>query len=117
MHDSAHLNEVIAALDEVPRVFVRGYWQIAGVITRYELQKAPVRMWLFGMLTLIEMRMTGQIEETYPDEAWSEYLSAARMEGARKLLAERRRRNQDLALQAPKRKRGAPAGAPPCIRR
>jgi hypothetical protein len=98
LHDSAPLNEVIAALDEVPRVFVRGYWQIAGVITRYELQKAPVRMWLFGMLTLIEMRMTGQIEEHYPDDSWSRYLSPARLEGARRLLEERRRRNQDLTI-------------------
>lgn len=96
--DSAPLDEVIQALDKEPRVFVRGFWQIAGVITRYELQKAPVRMWLFGMLTLIEMRMTGQIEEFYPGESWSEYLSPARMEGARKLLAERRRRNQELSL-------------------
>ena len=96
--DSAPLDEVIQALDREPRVFVRGFWQIAGVITRYDLQKAPVRMWLFGMLTLIEMRMTGQIEEFYPGESWSEYLSSARMEGARQLLAERQRRNQDLKV-------------------
>jgi hypothetical protein len=96
--DSAPLDQVIQALDEEPRVFVRGFWQIAGVITRYDLQKAPVRMWLFGMLTLIEMRMTTQIEEHYPGESWSGYLSPARMETARQLLAERRRRNQDLEL-------------------
>ena len=98
LHDSAPLDEVIQALDEEPRLFVRGFWQVAGVITRYELQKAPVRMWLFGMLTLIEMRMTSQIEKHYPDESWSEYLSPARFEGARKLLEERRRRNQDLSI-------------------
>lgn len=96
--DTAPLDEVIQALDEEPRVFVRGFWQIAGVISRSQLQKAPVRMWLFGMLTLIEMRMTSQIEDLYPEEAWSQYLSPARMEGARKLLVERRRRNQDLSI-------------------
>jgi hypothetical protein len=96
--DSAPLDEVIQALDREPRLFVRGFWQIAGVITRYDLQKAPVRMWLFGMLTLIEMRMTGQIEERYPGDSWSEYLSPARMESARQLLAERRRRNQELSI-------------------
>jgi len=98
LHDSAPLDEVIQALDREPRIFVRGFWQIAGVITRYELQKAPVRMWLFGMLTLIEMRMTSQIEELYPQESWSEFLSEARMDSARKLLAERQRRNQDLSI-------------------
>ena len=96
--DSAPLDEVIQALDREPRLFVRGFWQIAGVITRYDLQKAPVRMWLFGMLTLIEMRMTGQIEELYPGESWSEYLSPARLEGARQLLIERQRRNQELSI-------------------
>jgi hypothetical protein len=95
--DSAPLDQVIQALDEEPRIFVRGFWQIAGVITRYDLQKAPVRMWLFGMLTLIEMRMTTQIEEHYPGESWSEYLSSARLDGARQLLAERQRRNQELS--------------------
>ena len=96
--DSAPLDQVIQALDDEPRIFVRGFWQIAGVITRYELQKAPVRMWLFGMLTLIEMRMTSQIDELYPGDAWSTYLSEARLEGARGLLAERQRRNQQLSL-------------------
>jgi len=96
--DSAPLDQVIQALDEEPRLFIRGFWQIAGVITRYELQKAPVRMWLFGMLTLIEMRMTSQIADFFPEEGWSEFLSSARMAGARKLLAERRRRNQELSI-------------------
>ncbi len=84
-------------VDSLLRVFSHGFSaaQIAGVITRYDLQKAPVRMWLFGMLTLIEMRMTSQIEERYPGEAWSEYLSPARLAGARKLLQERRRRKED----------------------
>jgi hypothetical protein len=55
-------------------------------------------MWLFGMLTLIEMRMTSQIEQFYPGEGWSDYLSGARVEGARRLLEERKRRNQELFL-------------------
>lgn len=96
--DSAPLDQVIQALDEEPRLFIRGFWQIAGVITRYELQKAPVRMWLFGMLTLIEMRMTSQIEDFYTQDGWAEYLSPARMAAARELLVERRRRNQDLSI-------------------
>ena len=98
LSDSAPLDQVIQALDHEPRLFVRGFWQIAGLIIRHDLQKAPVRMWLFGMLTLIEMRMTSQIEELYPQDSWSEYLSASRMEGARELLVERQRRNQHLFL-------------------
>lgn len=96
--DSTPLDQVIQALDREPRLFVRGFWQVAGVITRHDLQKAPVRMWLFGMLTLIEMRMTSQIEQFYGRDGWSEYLSPARLEGARKLLEERQRRNQQLLL-------------------
>ena len=96
--DSTPLDQVVQALASEPRLFVRGFWQVAGVITRHDLQKAPVRMWLFGMLTLIEMRMTSQIEQFYGRDGWWDYLSPARLEGARELLEERQRRNQQLLL-------------------
>jgi hypothetical protein len=55
-------------------------------------------MWLFGIVTLIEMRFTELIERHCPGEAWQSYLSEGRLEKARRLLAERRRRMQSLTL-------------------
>ena len=55
-------------------------------------------MWLFGMVTLMEMRATRLIELLCRDGNWRQYLSEARLQKAEALLEERKRRNQDLAL-------------------
>jgi hypothetical protein len=55
-------------------------------------------MWLFGIVTLIEMRCAELIERYFPDETWKEYVSEARLQKAELLLAERRRRNQAVRL-------------------
>ena len=95
---AAPLTEVIQALSDVPRVFVRSLGQVGGMITRADLQDPPVRMWLFGLVTAIELRFHDLIEEHLPDEAWTQYLSPERTEKARLLLEERRRREQHPAL-------------------
>jgi hypothetical protein len=60
--------------------------------------KTPVRTWLIGIVTLIEMRFTELIERNCPAEAWKAYLSDARLQKAQTLQAERRRPNQQLQL-------------------
>ena len=63
-----------------------------------DLQKPPVRMWLFGMITLIEMRISRLIEQMCPGDSWKQYVSQSRLQKADALLEERRRRNQSLEL-------------------
>jgi hypothetical protein len=96
--DSAGLPTVVEALSQSPRAFVTVFGRIGGIVTRSDLQKPPVRMWLFGMVAIIEMGFTRVIQEHYPDDRWTEKVSEARVEKAGMLLAERRRRNQDLDL-------------------
>jgi hypothetical protein len=62
------------------------------------LQKPPVRMWLFGMVTLVEMRMGRLAEQLCEGETWRQFLSEGRLQKAEALLEERRRRNQNLKL-------------------
>ena len=81
-----------------PRVFVTAFGGVAGIVTRADLLKAPVRMWLFGLVTLIELRYTRLIAEAYPDGGWTRLLSAGRVAKAEELLAERRKRRQELTL-------------------
>src|SRR5262249_51714448 len=57
-----------------------------------------VRMWLFGIVTLIEMRCSQLVESHCPGDTWREYLSEGRLEKAKALLEERGRRNQKLRL-------------------
>jgi hypothetical protein len=96
--DAAPLNEVVRALHQAPRVFVSWLGVVGGVATRNDLQDPPARMWLFGMITIIELNLLALIERGFSDESWSRYLSAARLAKAQELLAERQRRGQNPRL-------------------
>ena len=98
IHASASFLEVIAGLDQNQRLFVSMLGQVGGIITRTDLQKPPFRMWLFGMVTLIEMRLSRIIEEVCPNDSWKEHLSSTRIEKAETFMQERARRNQHLQL-------------------
>jgi len=96
--DTTPLVDVVLGLRDSPRLFVSLLGRVGGIITRSDLQKPPVRMWLFGMVTLIEMRFSHLITTFCPDDGWKRFLSEARVAKAETLLAERARRNQDLDL-------------------
>ena len=96
--DTAPLVTVVLGLRDAPRLFVSLLGRVGGIITRSDLQKPPVRMWLFGMVTLIEMRFSHLITQLCPNDSWKSFLSEGRVSKAQELLAERTRRNQDLDL-------------------
>jgi hypothetical protein len=96
--DSANLPAVVVKLAQSPRLFVTAFGQIGGIVTRTDLQKPPVRMWLFGMITIIEMGLTQMIEERFADGGWRQFVSESRLAKAETLLAERARRNQAVGL-------------------
>lgn len=78
--DSLPLRELVLRLREQRRLFVSILGSVGGIVSRTDLGKPPVRMWLFGMVTLIEMRFTRLIERFCPDESWKPLLSASRLE-------------------------------------
>ncbi len=96
--DAAPLADVVLGLAESPRLFVRVMGAVGGIITMSDLQKPPVRMWLFGMITLVEMRATRLIELKCSADSWKQYLSEGRLQKAEALLEERKRRNHNLDL-------------------
>lgn len=95
---SAPLSAAIRVLEREPRVFVTAFGGVAGVVTRDEVEKPAARMWLFGMVTMIEMRYVRLIDEVCPQESWREYLSEGRLRKAEGLMAERRRRHRSVRL-------------------
>lgn len=97
---NAHLSELVVALDQVPYFFVNFLGEISGIVTRADLDDPPVRMWLFGLITLIEMRFLTLITRRFPEDGWQQYLSNNRLEKAAALQQERQRRKQDPQLLA-----------------
>jgi hypothetical protein len=96
--DSLGFPELVRRLNDRPWLFINVLGQVGGIVTKTDLQKPPVRMWLFGMITIIEMALTRLIETAYPDSSWRQSLSEGRLQKAEALLEERRRRNQELDL-------------------
>ena len=96
--DSAPLSAAVRVLAAESRTFVTAFGGVIGVVTRDDLQKPPGRMWLFGMVTMIELRYTRLIAEACPGDSWQEHLSEGRLKKAEDLRAERNRRHRAVGL-------------------
>lgn len=94
----APLSAVIEVLSRYDFCFVTAMGDVPGVVTRGDMQKPIVRMWLFGIVTLIEMDMVVRVRRHWPDGGWTRLLSRARLDKAQALLDERRRRGQQPDL-------------------
>lgn len=55
-------------------------------------------MWLFGLVTQVEMMLVQLIQHYYPNESWQERIAEGRLAKAKAFQAERQRRNQHCSL-------------------
>jgi hypothetical protein len=96
--NASHLPQVIEVLNTWKYCFITILGSVGAVITRDDLHKPAVRMWLFGMITIVEMFLVRMLEEKYPDDSWRSHLSPARLKKAEQLQEERIRRNNPANL-------------------
>ncbi|MBI4188291.1 MAG: hypothetical protein HY529_03685 [Chloroflexi bacterium] len=98
--ESTPLLGLLLILHDKPRVFVLEGNCVNSIVTRGDLQKAPVRMLLFGMVSLLEMQLLRIIEDHYPSDSWQKQgiLKSKRIEEANKLFYERQQRNETIDL-------------------
>ncbi len=96
--DTANLIDVVQSLAINQQCFVTILDHVGAIITLTDLEKPPMRMFLFGMITMIEMTMTEVLRQLYPDNSWQEFLSEKRIDIAKKLQEERTRRGQQVEL-------------------
>jgi hypothetical protein len=95
--ESDSLLTAFEALRERNELFVTILGKVGAIVTKGDLQKIPVRLWLFGIISLIEMQMLRLIRERFPDGAWKSLLPSARFDAAKKLFDERKRRNEEAS--------------------
>jgi hypothetical protein len=86
--------DVIHVLTRHDFCFVMSLGEVVGVIRRDDINKPLMRMWLFGIITMIEMRLVRLLQERFPGDSWQTRLSAGRLEKAITMQAERQRRGQ-----------------------
>lgn len=96
--DSTPVLDLFPILRDRPRVFVLQGNRVTGIASRSDLQKAPVRMLLFTLVTLLEMHLQRLVGLLYSSSDWPLHLSKTRMQLAERLYSERRDRNEQLDL-------------------
>ncbi len=71
--------------------------EVSGVISRKDMEKPVVRMWLFGIVTMMEISISEYIR-TRLENKWQEFCSQPRLKKARSLQIERLRLGQQVDL-------------------
>ena len=70
--DAMPLAEAGALVARRRRVFVLEGNKVRSIVTRADLQKAPVRMMIFGVITVLEMHLTEVLRREWPGDTWRE---------------------------------------------
>jgi len=95
---STSFPDIIDKLCKWQYCFVSALDSIGAVICKDDFQKHPVRMWLFGMISIAEMFISRTVKEKYPDLSWQSMLPENRLKIAKALQDERKKAGQNLNL-------------------
>lgn len=99
--DSTPLFEVFNVLRSKDFVYVNYADKIVGILSKADLNKPPVRIYIFGVVSLFEMHLSYWINHYFPEESWQNILSGNRIEKLQKVFEKRRENgmNQQLTMQ------------------
>ncbi len=98
MPSTCPLPEALHYLAEKPRLFVKESGTVVGIITRADLHKPAVRIWLYGLISVLEIHMFELIREEYSGNDWGKKLSCRRRKHILKIHSSRKKMNEDIDL-------------------
>lgn len=96
--DSTPLIEILRLLKVKPQLFVLCGSKIRGIITLADLQKVTVRILLFGLISLLEMRMTEIINDYYPNNTWKHHIKDERLDLACEIFDDKEKCRENIEL-------------------
>ena len=96
--DGTSLMHLLPLLKSRPRLFVLEEAEVRHIVTRSDLQKPPLRMLLFGLVSLLEIYFLELVRLTYPRGDYELVLPEGRLRKASELWAERQKRNEHIDL-------------------
>ena len=96
--DSTPLINVLTLLRDSQRVFILTENSINGIITRADLQKPPVRILLFGLVSLLEIHLSYLVRKFYTNDSWMEKLNKRRIGCVKAMMKQRISRNEKMDL-------------------
>lgn len=96
--DSTPLLEVVRLLVKKKRLFVYEKNKISYIVTISDLEKMPVRIWLFGIISLTEMELKNLINSHYQSDKFIDKLSNGRKIKTLELYSEKQKRNVEIKV-------------------
>lgn len=96
--DSTPLAELFEILLDKEFVYILSKGAIEGIVTRADINKPIVRIYLFGLISLYELHLNFWITKNYDQETWKQKLSPARLETAENIFEIRKGNNIQLSL-------------------
>jgi hypothetical protein len=96
--DATPLGDLLSLLRSKERVFVLVGADVKGIITLADLNKPSVRVYLFGLISLLEMHLRFWVLASYGPDGWEKEVKEERLLAANELQEERRGRNEEIAL-------------------
>jgi hypothetical protein len=98
LDEKTPLLETLGKLADEEFVFLRFLGAPSAIVTRSDLQKAPVRMWLFGLVSILEMQLLKLIKNNSEGDWWRASLADVRIAAAEKIYDERMKKKEDIGL-------------------
>lgn len=92
------ITTLLAILKYAPFVFVEGEFGVDAILTLADINKPMVRVYVFGLISLLEMHLSFWVAHNYADGEWQQALSEARLEFAEEVRRKRAALGQDLLL-------------------
>jgi hypothetical protein len=96
--ESTPLIQTLFIFKNTQRLFIIEGNRITKVVTLADLQKTPIRMLLFGVISLVEMHLYRIINEYFTGDSWKKHLSDKRIQQAEELFLQRKARNEAIEL-------------------
>jgi len=96
--ESTPLMKVLGILKDKPHIFVLCETEDIGIISHADLQKPPVRILLFSLVSLFEVHLSYIIGKYYPEDTWKLKLTENRLKKAEEMHGLRKQRSEELDL-------------------
>jgi CBS domain-containing protein len=96
--ETTSLIQTLYLLKETNRIFVLEGNKVTRLVTYSDLQKAPVQLLLFGLVSLVEMNLLKIIKITLQNNSWKPFLKESRIEKAEEIFSKRRELKAEIEL-------------------
>ncbi|HEX6593356.1 MAG TPA: hypothetical protein VF095_02080 [Bacillota bacterium] len=96
--ETTSLMQTLYLFKQTNRLFILEGNQIRKLVTTADLQKTPVQLFLFGLVSLVEMYMLQMIKIYLPNDMWKPYVKEARIAYAEAIFQQRKEQNEAIEL-------------------